>query len=172
MLFWPWQMCKCVIYFSMSLSGHILILLHIYLFFWPFLRGTVPSQQSLHQISEGECSICCMTTKKESGWRAKRIWLMLSASLYIHDYFLESNRQTWLIQMVSLIRVSAVNVPLSLPLFFTGISSLSFSSPPGCVYKPPPLLFYPFNWLDVTDYIHRVWLKHRPLASMTATFDS
>lgn len=62
---------------------------------------------------------------------------------------------------------SPPSTSLFLSLSFTGIWSLSFPSPPGHVYKPPPLLFHSFNWLDVTDYIHPAPLEHRPLASTT-----
>lgn len=78
-----------------------------------------------------------------------------------HDLF---KRCLWLESSPSLLSTLFLSLFF---FFFTGIWSLSFPSPPGYVYKPLPLLFYSFNWLDVTDYIHPALLEHRPLASTT-----
>lgn len=69
----------------------------------------------------------------------KRIWLMHISSLYIHDYFLESIRQTWLIQVVILIEVlsvSAADFP-SIPLTLSVIFCARDLCP---AYFPPSLL--------------------------------
>lgn len=48
------------------------------------------------------------------------------SSLYIHDYFLESIRRTWLIQMVVLIEVLSVST-VDFPAFISQCSSSSLS---------------------------------------------
>lgn len=74
----------------------------------------------------------------------KRIWLMHIPSLYIHDYFLESIRKTWLIQVGVLIEVRAVSavdfpsfifqilLPLFSIFFSVGLISSFFSRSDLC----------------------------------------
>lgn len=114
--------------------------------------------------------------KKRDGVRgggrwAKRIWLMRSASLYIHDYFLESIRETWLIQTVSLIGVlaiSAVDFPLSLSYFYGDlIFVLPVSSPAASLNRHrssfiPGALLIDWMWQIMSIQLHLssvLWLR-------------
>lgn len=88
----------------------------------------------------------------------KRIWLMHIPSLCIQHYIPESVRTTWLIQVEVLIEVLPF-LAADFPSFiFQHSSPSSFSVGPISVFLLFSLFFnpphFPFNWLDVTDYIH------------------
>lgn len=88
-----------------------------------------------------QCSVC---PQRGGG---KRIWWMHIASLYIHDYFLESIRKTWLIQvevLIEVLSVSAVDFPSFIFQYTPPLPSLSFSV--GLISVLPisfTLFFYP-----------------------------
>lgn len=66
----------------------------------------------------------------------KRIWLMHISSLYIHDYFPESIRKTWLIQVEVLIEVLSVSA-VDFPSFIFQYSSPSLSFSVGLISVLP-----------------------------------
>lgn len=179
-IFQPAGAAVCMnVYFIFNGTVWAFFFIYFYIFIsFPalFSSGTVPPWLSLCQISEGECSICRMPTKKRDGMRgggrwAKRIWLMRSASLYIHDYFLESIRETWLIQTVSLIgvlAVSAVDFPLSLAYFYGDlIFVLPVSSPAASLNRHrssfiPGALLIDWMWQIMSIQLHLssvLWLR-------------
>lgn len=92
----------------------------------------------------------------QNGW-CEMIWLMHIASLSIHDYFLESIRLIWLIQVVALIK----GLPLSLHFHFSialafhflwirSLSSLFPSVRLSCTHFTTAC----FSWLEETDHTH------------------
>lgn len=92
----------------------------------------------------------------QNGW-GEMIWLMPIASLSIHDYFLESIRLIWLIQVVALIK----GLPLSLHFHFSialafhflwirSLSSLLPSVRLSCTHFTTAC----FSWLEETDHTH------------------
>lgn len=154
-----YQMYKCVFYFNATYPD--------WGFFFFFFCG-LPFHLGLFLFG---CHCARLVTEKvqfaacpQKGW-AKRIWLMRTPSLYIHDYFLESIRETWLIQMVALIEVLSVSA-VDFPSFIFQYSSpfllfyvdLIFVLPifprPLSLNRPcSSFILERFNWLDVTDYI-------------------